>query len=141
MQYAMIVSLGSHPVLHYLMEFVCYNVGLLVNVLTAAHLSTASKNSGVQSVKQYFALRWIPLATRWTVCIFLFLMVWENPALSVNTKVESILGGSILPHMGASGFLGFGCDHLMGQITALLGMQRELPPIPPAPDPGPNPTA
>lgn len=124
--------LESHPVLHYVLELCCYNAGLLANVLVAAHLSTQSKNNGVKTVMQYFELRWIPLGTRWLVCMFLFLIVWHNPALSINTKLETLVGSNLLPHMGLSGFVGFACDHLMGQVTALLGMQRELPPVPPA---------
>lgn len=126
------MNLGAHPVLHYLMEFTCYNVGLLMNVLVAAHLSNSSKNNGIKTVAGYFAQRWIPLTVRWIACIFLFLMVWENSSLSINNTFEKIVGTSILPHMGMSGFLGFCCDHLMGQLTALLGIQRDLPPVPPA---------
>lgn len=124
------MNLASHPVMHYLLEFVCYNVGLLMNVLTAAHLSSNSKNNGVKNVGGYFKLRWIPLTVRWLACIFLFLMVWENPSISINGTFEKVIGTNILPHMGTSGFLGFACDHFFGQLTALLGMQRELPPIP-----------
>lgn len=126
------MSLEAHPVIHYILEFCCYNIGLLMNVLVAAHLSTSSKNSGVQSVLGYFRLRWIPLTVRWTACIFLFFVLWENPSLPLHQTFEKVMGTSILPHLGTSGFLGFGCDEMMAKVTALLGMQRELPPVPPA---------
>lgn len=126
------MNLEAHPVIHYILEFCCYNLGLLANVLVAAHLSNQSKNNGVKTLAQYFALRWIPLGTRWLVCLFLFLLVWHNPALSINSGMEKLVGTSVLPHMGLSGFLGYLCDHFMGQVTALLGMQRELPAVPPA---------
>lgn len=122
------MNLESHATLHYVLEMGMYLLGLMANVLTAAHLSTTSKNNGVKSLKDYFLLRWIPISVRIVVCIFIFLLGWENPAL----HLEKLLDDSLTLHLGAAGFLGFASDEFTSKVLALVGMQKELPPVPQA---------
>lgn len=126
------MNLETHPVFHYILELLFYNIGLLMNVLIAAHLATSAKTNTVKTIREFFALRWIPLAVRWTICIFLFLVVWENPRLGVNALFEKIADSNSLVHLGASGFFGFACDEIFSKFLALIGMQKELPAVPDA---------
>lgn len=120
--------LENHPVFHYVLALVFYNIGLLVNVLAAAHLSTSSKNNSVKTIGDYFSLRWVPLSVRGVVCNFVFLIGWENPSL----KIEAILDHSLPLHLGAAGFLGFASDEFISKVLAVFGIQKELPAVPTA---------
>lgn len=129
----MVTNLDVHPALHYLLELASFNVGLLVNVLTQAQIAVNENNNSVNDVKTYFKLRWIPLAARWVTCMFVFFMVWENSALPLDSVLEKVMGNSnILPHIGASGFVGFTIDNLFSKVASLVGIQKALPPVPPA---------
>src|SRR5215475_2458294 len=98
----------AHPALHYILILLFYNIGLLMNVFTAAHLSTASKNNAVSTIRAYFAYRWVPLTVRWVVCIFIFLIGWENPSLNLERFMPNFPS-----HLGVAGFLGFASDEFM----------------------------
>lgn len=124
------MNLEAHPAMHYLFVLLMYNIGLLMNVFSAAHLSTSSNNNAVQTLKQYFAFRWVPLVVRWAVCMFIFLIGWENPALNLEKFMPTFAA-----HLGVAGFLGFASDEFMSKVLALVGMQKELPPVPQADKP------
>lgn len=121
------MNLETHPAMHYIAVMAFYYVGLLMNVLVAAHLSTASKNNAVMSFRQYLAYRWMPLTVRWTVCTFIFLIGWENPAFNLERFMPTLA-----THLGVAGLLGFASDEFTSKVLALVGIQKELPPVPTA---------
>lgn len=125
----------NHPVLHYALALLFYHLGLVANFFVAAHLGMASKNNDVSSLKQYLSLRWMPLVVRWIMCLGSFLLIWENPALGV----EKFLDDSLTLHLGAAIFVGFGIDEATSKALALIGLQKELPAVPVANEPPPNP--
>jgi|SRR5215471_680924 len=129
------IALESHPALHYATELACYHVGLLANVLAGAHITTRSNMNSVQTVKQYFTLRAIPLFVRWVACLALFLMVWENPHVNFLDKYL----GSLPTHMGFAIGFGFLSDAFWDKfiVIVLPGIQKSLPAVPDAANPNP----
>jgi len=119
------MNLEAHPALHYAVVLLFYNVGMAMNVLSAAHLSINSQNNAVKTLKSYFSLRWPPLVVRWTVCTFVFLIGWENPTLNLERFMPTFT-----IHMGVAGFLGFASDEFTSKVLAVLGFQKELPAVP-----------
>src|SRR5262252_3314760 len=103
--------LETHPIWHYIFILFFYYVGLLMNILSAAHLSINAKNNAVSTLKGYFSLRWPPLVVRVTVCTFIFLIGWENPALNLERFMPTIA-----IHMGVAGFLGFASDEFTSKV-------------------------
>ena len=123
------MNLEAHPALHYEVVLVFYHIGLLMNVLAGAHLATRSQLNAVASVKQYFALRWIPIGIRWFACLCMFLILWENNSV---INLERFMP-NLAAHLGVAGGLGFTSDALWDKVLAIVlpGVQKELPPIPP----------
>lgn len=119
------MNIEAHPVWHYILVLGFYYIGLLMNIFTAAHLSTASENNSVDTLRQYFRLRWMPLVVRWTVCTFIFLIGWENPTLNLERFMPNLPS-----HLGVAGFLGFASDEFTSKVLAMVGLQKELPPVP-----------
>ena len=134
---AQLAALERHPALHWLVEFVFYNVGLLANVLGGAFASMLSKVNGIHTVGTYFRLRWIPLTVRWVICIFMFLILWENPSL--NLGLERIMP-NLAAHMGVAGAVGFLSDTFWDRLLAIIapGIHKTLPPVPDAASNPPN---
>lgn len=116
--------------MHYVVVFLFYNVGLLINVLGQAFATMLSKMNGISSVKSYFALRWIPVAARWFICTCMFLVIWENPAI---LNIEKYMP-TFAAHVGIAGTLGFLSDVLWDRVLGIVapGIHKSLPPIPPA---------
>lgn len=123
------MNLESHPALHYIAVLLFYHIGLAANVLAGAHIVTQSGMNAVKSLKQYFALRWVPLFTRYSICLGLFLFVWENSSLGIN--LERFMP-NLPAHLGVGILLGWSCDSVFDKALAILipGMQKNLPPIP-----------
>lgn len=135
------MNLEQHPAMHYVAVLIFYHMGLLANVLAGAHLSTRSGLNAITTVKQYFSLRWVPLFTRYSLCLGLFLFVWENPSLGIN--LERFMP-NLPAHLGVGIILGWSCDSVFDKVLAIVlpGIQKELPPIPTdvqKDDPGPKP--
>ena len=128
------MNLESHPVMHWLVVFVFYNIGLLINVLGGAFASMLSKVNGIHTVTTYLRLRWIPLASRWFLCVCMFLIVWENPSL--NLGLEKIMP-NFPAHIGVGGALGFLSDAFWDRLLAIVapGIHKSLPPVPDASQP------
>lgn len=126
------MNLESHPLMHWVVVFVFYNCGLLVNVLGAAFATMLSKMNGIRTVSAYLKLRWIPLAMRWFISVCMFFIVWENPALLGN-QIEKIMP-NFLAHIGVSGLLGFTSDAVFDRVLGILapGIHKTLPPVPDA---------
>jgi hypothetical protein len=122
------MNLEGHPALHYALVLMAYYIGLLMNVLSAAHLSISSNNNGVSTIRQYFSLRWPPLMVRWAVCTFVFLIGWGNPAINLERFMPTFT-----MHVGVAGMLGFASDEFTSKVLALLGIQKDLPAVPPQP--------
>jgi len=122
------LNLEAHPAYHYAVVMLAYYIGLLMNVFVAAHLSVSSNNNTVESVKQYFRLRWLALVVRWAVCTFIFLIGWENPAINLERFMPTFAA-----HIGVAGLLGFASDEFTSKVLALLGIQKDLPAVPQAP--------
>ena len=122
------MNLEAHPAYHYAVVMLAYYIGLLMNVFVAAHLSVSSNNNTVESVKQYFRLRWLALVVRWAVCTFIFLIGWENPAINLERFMPTFAA-----HIGVAGLLGFASDEFTSKVLALLGIQKDLPAVPQAP--------
>ena len=123
------MNIEAHPAIHYWMMLLFYNVGISMNVLMAAWIVAQSKINSIQGMKQYFAVRWPPILIRWVICIFLFLMVWENPSVM---NLERFMT-SLSIHLGVAGVLGFVSDAAWDKLLAIIlpGIQKELPAIPP----------
>jgi len=124
------VTLETHAALHWIVVFASYNAGLLVNVLTVAFASILSKSNGIHDVKTYFQLRWIPLLSRWFICVMMFFIIWENPSIGNFEKYMT----SFPAHIGVAGFFGFTSDILWDRLLGLIapGIHKSLPAIPPA---------
>lgn len=130
------MNLESHPAMHYVVVFLFYNLGLLINVLGQAFATMLSKMNGIHSVKTYFALRWIPIAMRWFVCTCMFLIIWENPSILNLEKYMPTFGA----HVGIAGALGFLSDTVWDRVLGIIapGIHKSLPPIPNADPNAPN---
>ena len=124
--------------MHWAVVFIFYNLGLLVNVLGGAFASMLSKVNGIHTVATYFRLRWIPLASRWFICVMMFLIIWENPYL--NLGLEKIMP-NFAAHIGVAGTLGFLSDAFWDRLLAIVapGIHKSLPPVPDASQPPPTP--
>lgn len=124
------MNLESHPAMHYVVVFLFYNVGLLINVLGQAFATMLSKMNGISSIKAYFALRWIPVAARWFICTCMFLVIWENPAI---LNIEKYMP-TFAAHVGIAGTLGFLSDVVWDRVLGIVapGIHKSLPPIPSA---------
>ena len=121
------MNIETHPALHYVMMLIFYNVGISMNVLMAAWIVAQSKINSIQGMKQYFAVRWPPILIRWVICIFLFLMVWENPSVMNLEKFMPNLAA----HLGMAGAVGFVSDAVWDKVLAIVlpGIQKELPAV------------
>lgn len=128
------MSLENHPALHYALVMVFYNIGLLINVLAAAHLSTHSSLTGTSSILDYCKLRWVPLTARWFICLCMFLIVWGNPSVLNLERFMPNFGA----HLGVAGGLGWLSDSVWDKVLAIVfpGIQKELPAVPDASDTG-----
>jgi hypothetical protein len=121
--------------MHWVVVFIFYNVGLVVNVLGGAFASMQSKVNGIHTVGTYFRLRWIPLTARWCICVFMFLILWENPSLNLGLeKIMPTFGA----HVGVAGALGYLSDAVWDRVLGIVapGIHKTLPPVP---DAAPNP--
>jgi hypothetical protein len=87
--------------------------------------------NALKTIREYFVLRAVPLFTRYVLCLALFLFVWENPALPISANLEKVMP-NLPAHLGVGIFLGWGCDSVFDKVIGLLGIQREMPPLPPA---------
>ena len=128
------MNLEAHPAMHWIFEFAFYNVGLLANVLGGAFASIQSKANGIHTVTTYFRLRWIPLAVRWCICVFMFLILWQNPSL--NLGFEKIMP-NLAAHIGVAGALGYLSDAVWDRLLGIIapGIHKTLPAVPDAANP------
>jgi len=118
----------AHPALHTLFVFICYILGQWAGILGAAYASSKSTLNSITSIKQWFAVRWIPVGIRSLMSLFAFFVIWENPSLFSLEKFMPNLAA----HMGVSGFIGFASDQLVDKVLVILfpGVQKDLPVIP-----------
>ena len=119
----------AHPVMHYLLEFLFYTLGVAINILLGAHIAARSKLNGLRSIGDYLTLRWVPICARYFVCMCLFFIVWGNPHV---LNLERIMSPSFLSHVGVAGSLGWLSDSVWDKLVNVLfpGLQKEMPPIP-----------
>ena len=124
------MSLESHPTMHWLVVFVFYNAGLLVNVLGGAFATMQSKLNGIKSVGAYLKLRWIPLAMRWFICVCMFLFLWENPSVLNIERFMPTFGA----HIAVAGIVGFLSDAVWDRVLGIVapGIHKSLPAVPSA---------
>lgn len=122
------MALDTHPTLQYVLAFIFFHLGLLANFFVAAHLGMSSKNNSVKTLKDYLALRWMPLVVRWITCIGSFLLLWHG----IDSLIDAKFGDVLSVHLGAAIFVGFGIDEITSKGLALLGIQKELPAVPDA---------
>lgn len=122
------MNIEAHPALHYEFVLATYIVGLAINVLAAAYIASQSKLNNVESIAHYFKLRWVPVSIRAVLCIFLFLIVWENPAV---IKLETYMP-NFAAHLGVSGMLGWASDSIFDKVLAVVfpGIQHAMPAVP-----------
>ncbi len=126
----------NHPALHYVVILLFYNSGQALNVLAQAYLASRSSLNSIKSITDFFKFRWVPIGIRWFVCLCLFLVVWENPAV---LNIEKFMP-NFASHLGVSGMLGWASDSIFDKVMAVIfpGIQKELPAVP-GPEAKPNP--
>lgn len=119
----------NHPVLHYAVVLVFYNIGQAFNVLAGAYIATKSSLNSIKTIWQFFSVRWVPVGIRWFLCLCLFFIVWENPSL---LNLERFMP-NLATHIGVAGLLGWVSDSVWDKVLGILlpGIQKELPAIPP----------
>lgn len=106
-----------------------YMTGQLLLVICTAYLASKSTLNGLSKLRDYFALRWPPLALRWFISLCLFLLVWGNPkVMNLDSWVPTFP-----MQMGLSGIFGWVSDSVLDKVIALIfpGVNKELPPVPP----------
>lgn len=116
-----------HKMLHNVLILLCYNLGQFAGVLAVGYVATKSMLNSIESLRQYFKLRWVPIFVRWIACLFTFFIVWDNASV---IDLEKYLPNA-LAHFGAAGFLGFASDQIFDKVLAIIlpGIQKELPPL------------
>ena len=119
--------LETHPALHTAFILACYVLGQWAGILGAAYASSKSTLNSIASIRQWFAVRWIPVGIRTLMALFAFFVLWENPTLF---NLEKFMP-NFAAHMGVAGFIGFASDQLVDKVMVILfpGVQKELPAI------------
>jgi hypothetical protein len=120
--------LENHPILHYVVVLMFYNIGQAFNVLAGAYIASRSSLNSIRTIWQFFVVRWVPIGIRWFLCLCLFFVVWGNPKL---LNLEQYMPTFPI-HLGVAGMLGWVSDSVWDKVLALLlpGIQKELPAIP-----------
>jgi len=120
----------AHPVLHYLLILLSYNLGQFSVVLGTAYISSKSTLNSFGSVRNYFDARRVPIFIRWLTAMATFLVVWGNPSVLNLERFMPNFGA----HLGVAWFIGVGWDQILDKILAIVlpGVQKELPAVPPA---------
>jgi len=122
------MSLEQHPILHTVFILFCYLCGQSAGVLGAAYAASKSTLNSIKSIRQWFAVRWIPVGIRALMSLFAFFVIWENPAFF---NLERFMP-NLAAHMGVAGFIGFASDQLVDKVLVILfpNVQKELPAVP-----------
>ena|SRR5258708_18417700 len=118
----------AHHWLHTAFILVCYVLGQWAGILGAAYAGSKSTLNSIKSIRQWFAVRWVPVGIRALMSLFAFFVIWENPSLF---NLEKFMP-NFAAHMGVAGFVGFASDQLIDKVLVVLfpNVQKELPVIP-----------
>jgi len=104
-----------------------YFVGQSLNILLAANLVIKSKLNAVDSLATYFQLRWIPLLCRLFLTTLMFIVIWNNPAL---TNIERLMP-TMATQVAMAGILGWFSDSVFDKFISMVPwLQKELPAVP-----------
>jgi hypothetical protein len=111
----------------YITVWLLYFIGQALHILLAANLVIKSKLNSVDSLRTYFALRWVPLVCRLFLTTLTFVLLWNNPAIA---NIEKLMP-TFSTQVAMAGILGWFSDSVFDKIISLVPwLQRELPAIP-----------